>query len=254
LVAADGGVFSFGNAVFHGSTGDVALAQPIVGMAATANGEGYWLVAADGGVFSFGNAVFHGSTGDVALAQPIVGMAPTPNGQGYWLVAADGGVFSFGNAGYHGRAFAPVSPPDCTASQLTVTLGPVTVGAGHVTQQVTFQNTSRAACNLYGYPGMQMFDSSGQPLRTAVIRAPVTEERNVSLSPGQQASFSAHWASRTGYGNDICPTSAQVEITPPNALHGIFVNWQIAPYGGTTQDLQCGEILVSPVHPGTTAE
>lgn len=34
---------------------------PIVGMAATPTGKGYWLVAADGGVFSFGDAAFFGS-------------------------------------------------------------------------------------------------------------------------------------------------------------------------------------------------
>ena len=39
------------------------LDAPIVGMAATPDGGGYWLVASDGGVFSFGNAAFHGSTG-----------------------------------------------------------------------------------------------------------------------------------------------------------------------------------------------
>ena len=71
-------------------------------MAATPDGNGYWLVAADGGVFSFGAAGFHGSTGDLHLNQPIVGMAATPDGKGYWLVAADGGVFSFGDAGFHG--------------------------------------------------------------------------------------------------------------------------------------------------------
>ncbi|MGH9283986.1 MAG: hypothetical protein ACRD0S_13745, partial [Acidimicrobiales bacterium] len=32
LVAADGGIFAFGNATFHGSTGGVRLNQPIVGM------------------------------------------------------------------------------------------------------------------------------------------------------------------------------------------------------------------------------
>ena len=34
FVASDGGIFSFGDAVFHGSTGAIALNQPIVGMAA----------------------------------------------------------------------------------------------------------------------------------------------------------------------------------------------------------------------------
>jgi hypothetical protein len=34
-VASDGGIFSFGNAAFHGSMGGHALNEPIVGMAAT---------------------------------------------------------------------------------------------------------------------------------------------------------------------------------------------------------------------------
>ena len=41
---------------FYGSLGGSHLNAPIVGMAPTADGDGYWLVAADGGVFSFGDA------------------------------------------------------------------------------------------------------------------------------------------------------------------------------------------------------
>ncbi|HEY3240780.1 MAG TPA: hypothetical protein VGL92_14525, partial [Acidimicrobiia bacterium] len=62
LVASDGGLFSFGDAAFYGSTGAVRLNRPIVGMAPTASGKGYWLVASDGGLFSFGDAGFFGST------------------------------------------------------------------------------------------------------------------------------------------------------------------------------------------------
>ena len=102
LVASDGGIFGFGDARFHGSTGGVALDRPIVGMAATPSGDGYWLVASDGGIFSFGDAGFFGSTGGVALTRPIVGMETTPSGRGYWLVASDGGIFSFGDAGFFG--------------------------------------------------------------------------------------------------------------------------------------------------------
>ncbi len=91
----------FGTAKNHGNA-PAHLNAPIVGMAATPNGEGYWLVASDGGIFSFGNAGFHGSMGAKHLNAPIVGIAATPNGEGYWLVASDGGIFSFGNAGFHG--------------------------------------------------------------------------------------------------------------------------------------------------------
>ena len=55
-VASDGGIFSFGDATFHGSMGCSPLNAPIVGMAATPDGAGYWEVASDGGIFSFGDA------------------------------------------------------------------------------------------------------------------------------------------------------------------------------------------------------
>jgi len=102
LVAGDGGVFSFGDAAFYGSTGNLRLNKPVVGMAATPDGMGYWFVASDGGIFSYGDAGFHGSTGAMHLNKPIVGMASTPDGQGYWLVASDGGIFAFGDAAFYG--------------------------------------------------------------------------------------------------------------------------------------------------------
>jgi hypothetical protein len=102
LAAADGGVFAFCGAPFYGSMGGKPLNHPVVGIAATPDGKGYWLAASDGGVFSFGDASFYGSMGGKTLNQPVVGIAATPDGNGYWLVAADGGVFSFGDASFHG--------------------------------------------------------------------------------------------------------------------------------------------------------
>ncbi|MGH3369889.1 MAG: SpoIID/LytB domain-containing protein, partial [Nocardioidaceae bacterium] len=102
MVASDGGVFSFGNAGFFGSTGGLRLNRPIVGIETTPSGRGYWMVASDGGIFAFGDAGFAGSTGGMRLNQPIVGMAATPTGRGYWLVASDGGIFAFGDAAFHG--------------------------------------------------------------------------------------------------------------------------------------------------------
>jgi hypothetical protein len=102
LVAADGGVFSFGDARYRGSLGGQHLNAPIVDLARTPTGRGYWLVAADGGIFGFGDARFRGSMGSTHLNRPIVGMASTPGGKGYWMVASDGGVFCFGDARFHG--------------------------------------------------------------------------------------------------------------------------------------------------------
>src|SRR5205085_1020508 len=48
FVAADGGIFNFGDQGFFGSAGGSKLNKPIVGMAATPTNAGYWLVASDG--------------------------------------------------------------------------------------------------------------------------------------------------------------------------------------------------------------
>jgi N-acetylmuramoyl-L-alanine amidase len=66
---ADGGVYAFGDAQFHGSAFDVDPSTPgaqqvkvtgeIVGIAGHGK-TGYWLLASDGGVFTFGSAQFYG--------------------------------------------------------------------------------------------------------------------------------------------------------------------------------------------------
>jgi hypothetical protein len=110
-VTHDDTVYAFGSATFRGSTQGMALASPVVAMATTANGAGYWLLAEDGGVFSFG-APFYGSAAGRPLAAPVVGMTATPTGAGYWLVTADGAVLPFGDArDYGGMAGRPLFAP-----------------------------------------------------------------------------------------------------------------------------------------------
>ena len=69
----------FGDAVSHGSAVGMHLNEPIVAMASTPDGGGYWLVASDGGVFRFGDAVFHGSAVGTHLDGPIVAITTTWN-------------------------------------------------------------------------------------------------------------------------------------------------------------------------------
>jgi hypothetical protein len=82
--------------VFAGSTGGIHLNQPIVGMAATPSGHGYWLVASDGGIFSFGDGRFFGSGAGRTIR--AVGIAGDASGGGYWIAGSDGSAAAFGNA------------------------------------------------------------------------------------------------------------------------------------------------------------
>jgi hypothetical protein len=96
LLGSDGGIFTFGDAHFYGSTGSMRLNAPVLDMTYTRDGRGYWLVAGDGGIFTFGAARFRGSTGNLRLAAPVSSMTAGAGGKGYWMVAADGGIFAFG--------------------------------------------------------------------------------------------------------------------------------------------------------------
>ena len=113
LVGSDGGIFTFGSAGFFGSTGNLILQRPVVGIVPTADRQGYWLDASDGGVFSFGGTAFYGSIPGLglhpagsglpnSLNAPIVGMVPSSDDRGYFMVASDGGVFAFGDARFAG--------------------------------------------------------------------------------------------------------------------------------------------------------
>jgi hypothetical protein len=77
------------------------FAGPLVAIASTPDGNGYWSTTATGQVTSEGDAANFGSV-TTPLRAPIVGIAAAPSGQGYWLVASDGGVFSFGDAQFFG--------------------------------------------------------------------------------------------------------------------------------------------------------
>jgi len=68
-------MYTFGDAAYHGSTGGGLVTAPIIGLAPTADGGGYWEAGADGTVLGFGDATVSGSLADVPLARPIVGLS-----------------------------------------------------------------------------------------------------------------------------------------------------------------------------------
>ncbi len=98
VLGRDGGVFSFGSAVFHGSVPGLGVHADTVLMAVTPSGGGYWVLGSDGGVFTFGDARFLGSVPGTGSRTAAVDLKATPSGAGYWVLGADGSVFAFGDA------------------------------------------------------------------------------------------------------------------------------------------------------------
>jgi plastocyanin len=97
LVGANGGIFDFGQAAFHGSAANQKLKSPVVSTASTGDQNGYYEVTANGGVFAYGDAGFFGSLANQHLTAPIVSILSSPDGGGYLLVGADGKTYPFGD-------------------------------------------------------------------------------------------------------------------------------------------------------------
>ena len=106
MVAADGGVFAFGDARYEGSCpGSGGCSGSAVSVLPDASGHGYWLVTATGYVYTFGDAPDEGDlfdyTGGETLGSAVTSAVRTPDGEGYWILLADGAVAAFGDANFY---------------------------------------------------------------------------------------------------------------------------------------------------------
>jgi hypothetical protein len=100
-VGGNGSVFMDGTSYF-GSSAHTWLKRPVVDVASTPSGSGYWLLSSDGRVMVFGDAVKRGAV--TSNNTTVVAMSSTSNGGGYWMLTRSGRVLSFGNATDYGGA------------------------------------------------------------------------------------------------------------------------------------------------------
>ena len=136
-------------------------------------------------------------------------------------------------------------PTRCTTAGLVGSIVGSSGAAGTIETTVGLRSTAATPCILGGYPGLQMLGPGGATLPTNVVRkgnysftsmAPTT----VTLSSGQSAYFNIGY-SDVPVGNETsCPTSASLEVTPPNATDHLVVTATLTPCGG-------GTLVVSPV-------
>ena len=127
LLASDGGVFSFGDAHFYGSTGAMKLERAGRRMGTAAGGNGYWLARPRRRHVLLrrrarSSARCPASAGARAAPRPSRSPA-THTGHGYWMLLADGRVVPFGDAEQYGDAPAASQPVAFAVSPLV----PVTI-------------------------------------------------------------------------------------------------------------------------------
>jgi Protein of unknown function (DUF4232) len=139
----------------------------------------------------------------------------------------------------------------CQVAQLQITPEQGSGAAGTIEMSVNLTNHGTTACTMFGYPGMQLLDASGNNLPTTVIRgggpqflaaAANQGPTTVTLAPQQTAAFSFSYEDVPVGTETTCPTSAHSLITPPGDVTSATVPLVIAPCGA-------GTIHVSPVYP-----
>jgi len=238
LVGTDGGIFSFGQAQFYGSTGSLHLQRPVVGMVPTSDHNGYWLDASDGGVFSYGDTQFYGSIPGLglhpagsglpnSLNAPIVGMVPSSDGGGYFMVASDGGVFAFGDA-----QFAGSCPGIGGCSGAAVAVMPDASGKGYwlVTQSGNIYTFGDAV--YHGAPG-----NTGSPV-TSAVRTPSGGGYWILTANGKVYNYgdAGSFGDASGSFGGLNPATAIFTTTDGGGYWIASANGTVNPYGDAPND------------------
>ena len=117
-------------------------------------------------------------------------------------------------------------PASCLRNQLGVRANGINGAAGTIHGAWVFTNVSAKACDLDGYPGIQLYGRRGRPIPTTVKRNLPPAPSHVKLLPGGSATFYSSY-SDVSSGSAACPTSAVIQITPPNATASLFIPAQL---------------------------
>jgi hypothetical protein len=110
LVTREGSVYALGAAVYEGGLRTTST-DPVVGIANSPDGKGYFLATSNGTVDAFGDVKSYGDLPAKGITRTnIVTIVATEDGNGYWLVGADGEVYSFGDAPFYGSLLTLPKP------------------------------------------------------------------------------------------------------------------------------------------------
>jgi hypothetical protein len=236
LVGSDGGIFTFGQAKFYGSTGSLTLQRPVVGITPSSSEDGYWLVASDGGIFAF-NVPFVGSLPSLglhpagsglpnSLNEPIVGLVPSANGKGYYMVASDGGVFAF-NA-----SFAGSCPGIGGCSGAAVAVAPDASGDGYWIATATGHVYAFGDAPYFGAPGPQ------SSAITSMVRTPDGGGYWLLDKSGQIFAYgdAAYLGSPTGSTGASNPATAIFATSDGDGYWVASANGSVFNYGDAAND------------------
>jgi hypothetical protein len=144
---------------------------------------------------------------------------------------------------------SPGGPNQCPTPKLTASVYGSSGAAGTIEVTMALTSAAASSCTLGGYPGLQMLNAAGTALPTTVVRKgnyPFTAMAPtvVTVAPGQAVYFNLGYSDVPSGTETSCPTSATVQVTPPNSYTSTPVSAQLSPCDN-------GSLTVSPVFAAT---
>ena len=131
-------------------------------------------------------------------------------------------------------AALPATVGRCTTTTLRVWLGvPGDGTAGPIYYPLELSNVSKAACTLYGYPGVSAVGLGGKQLGSAARRNPVQPPHLVTLAPGATAHVLLGITDPGFFSPSACPrvNAIGLRVYPPNDFGSTVVDFPFAACG-----------------------
>jgi hypothetical protein len=140
---------------------------------------------------------------------------------------------------------------ECVAADLKPSFLGTNGAAGTIAVGFALTNVSSSTCTTYGWPGVLLLSSTDQALPTNAVRSSsdllgATPASNISLAPGQKASFRIIASDFASGSTASCPSATALQIIAPNDTATLKVTIS----GGIPA---CGRATLSPMMVGTSA-
>jgi uncharacterized protein DUF4232 len=116
-------------------------------------------------------------------------------------------------------------------------------GAGQRYAALGLTNVTRSPCTVYGYPGLQLVDASGAPLRTMAQRDQTQPPTLLTVQPQQTVWTVLHWTvvpADDEAANFCAPNPKQLRVIPPDETTQLSMAFDYGPV------CQHGTISVGP--------
>lgn len=124
---------------------------------------------------------------------------------------------------------AAASVPACGNSSLAVTATAEQGATGHANFVLLFRNKTLSSCSLFGYPGLDALNATGQVLahakRTLVgfTGGSHLGLQTIVVRPGRYASADVEWMNFNPTTSGACRFSHSVAATPANTSHTVHL-------------------------------